>query len=479
MEYFSEKIIYFSYFHNFKMSSTIKLYKIIALLSLAILIFVQSRLVYNTVILKNKQYYLNEKIAISESYNQIIHNDKLYPGGQSIIDDYIYPNMPELKALYNNNPEEFTKKANLISDSLFQKLRQLSNMDDVIKRIIKANHLKENLHYALVIEKLDITFDGTESINLFERKPSNEYSSLISGDLLKLNAQNLVTTLKVTSAEPNTYSIVFLLHVDTQNRSWAILKSSLSAFILSFISIVLVIGIYFLTYRNWLKQKELSEIRSDFINSITHEFNTPIATILVANKSLQRESINNDNATVLTNIIERQSLRLKALVSQVVDTTKFNKKQIKKTNVELIGFIKEITQEYELNKDGNVKVSNNFDSYKSVIIKADYFLLITLLNNIIDNAIKHNLSPSKLIHIGIENKNDEIRLSITDNGVGIPKNSHIKVFEKFYQEDNGKNTGGLGLGLYYVSEIIRMHEWQLEIYSKDGQYTTFCIIIKK
>src|SRR5690606_1699536 len=144
------------------MSSTIKLYKIIALLSLAILIFVQSRLVYNTVILKNKQYYLNEKIAISDSYNQIIHNDKLYPGWQSIIDDYIYPNMPELKALYNNNPEEFTKKANLISDSLFQKLRQLSNMDDVIKRIIKANHLKETLHYALVIEKLDITFDGTE-----------------------------------------------------------------------------------------------------------------------------------------------------------------------------------------------------------------------------------------------------------------------------------------------------------------------------
>src|SRR5690606_24413167 len=157
--------------------------------------------------LKNKQYYLNEKIAISESYNQIIHNDKLYPGGQSIIDDYIYPNMPELKALYNNNPEEFTKKANLISDSLFQKLRQLSNMDDVIKRIIKANHLKENLHYALVIEKLDVTFDGTESVNLFERKPSNEYSSVISGDLIKLNAQNLVTTLKVSTAEPNTYSI--------------------------------------------------------------------------------------------------------------------------------------------------------------------------------------------------------------------------------------------------------------------------------
>ena len=105
--------------------------------------------------------------------------------------------------------------------------------------------------------------------------------------------------------------------------------------------------------------------------------------------------------------------------------------------------------------------------------------MITLLNNIIDNAIKHNFSPSKLIHIGIEKNNDEIRLSITDNGVGIPKNSHRKVFEKFYQEDIRKSTGGLGLGLYYVNEIIKMHEWQLEIHSKKGHYTTFCIIIKK
>lgn len=461
------------------MSSTIKLYKVIAFLSLAILIFVQSRLVYNTVILNNKQYYLNEKAAISESYNQIIHNDKLFPGGQSIIDGYIYPNLPELEFLYNNNPEEFNKKAQLIRDSIFRKLRQSSNMDEVMRRIVTENHLKEDLHYALIIEKLEITFNGIESIKLFEREPANESSSIISGDLTKLNAQNLVTSLKVSSAEPDTYSLVFLLHVDTKNRSWAILKNSLSTFILSFISIVLVIGIYFLTYRNWLKQKELSEISSDFINSITHEFNTPIATILVANKSLQRENINNDNKMVLTNVIERQSLRLKTFVSQVVDTAKFNKKQIKKTNLELLGFIKEITQEYELKKDENVKFSNNFDNYEAVFIKADRFLLITLLNNIIDNSIKHNLSPSKLIHIGIEKNNDEIRLSITDNGVGIPKNSRKKVFEKFYQADIRKSTGGLGLGLYYVNEIIKMHEWQLEVHSKEGHYTTFCIIIKE
>src|SRR5690606_7076312 len=226
---------------------------------------------------------------------------------------------------------------------------------------------------------------------------------IISGGLTELNPQNLITSLKVSSSEPNSYSIVFLLHVDTQNRSLAILKSSLPAFLLSFISIVLVIGIYFSTYRNWLKQKALSEIRSDFINSITHEFNTPIATILVANKSLQRD---NNNNVVLTDVIERQSLRLKALVNHVVDSAKFNKKEINKTNLELIGFIKEITQDYELKKDENVKFSNNFNKVEPVFIKADQFLLITLLNNIIDNAIKHNLSPSKLIHFEIENNNN-------------------------------------------------------------------------
>jgi len=457
------------------MSSTIKLYKVIAFLSLAILIFVQSRLLYNTVILNNKQYYLNEKMAISESYNQIIHNDKLFPGGQEIIDDYIYPNLPQLKILYSTTPKGFTEKTELISDSLLKRLKQSSNMNDVINRIIKKNHLKEDLRYALVIKSLNITFDGTQFINLFERDSSNEHSSIISGGLTELNPQNLITSLKVSSSEPNSYSIVFLLHVDTQNRSLAILKSSLPAFLLSFISIVLVIGIYFSTYRNWLKQKALSEIRSDFINSITHEFNTPIATILVANKSLQRDN----NNVVLTDVIERQSLRLKALVNHVVDTAKFNKKEIKKTNLELIGFIKEITQDYELKKDENVKFSNNFDNIEPIFIKADHFLLITLLNNIIDNAIKHNLSPSKLIHFEIENNNNEIRLNITDNGVGIPEKSRKKIFEKFYQARIIKNTGGLGLGLYYVNEIVKIHEWQLEVHSKNGHYTTFCIIIQK
>ena len=458
------------------MRSTLKIYKVIALISLTILLLVQASLLYNTVILKNKQYYFYERINIDESYKRIIHNDKLFPGGQAILDDYLYAQLPELKKLYIENPEEFNKATSTLADEIFLKLKQESNMDSVLRFIVKENHLKEKLHYALVVEKLGITFDGETTIPLFSRQESTLKLSLIDGSLSDLNLHNLASSIKVSSAEPNSYSITFLLYVDNYNRNFEVLKSSLSTFILSFISILSVIGIYLLTYKNWLKQKKLAEMRSDFINSITHEFNTPITTILVANKNLKR-TVSEKEKVVLTDIIERQSLRLTALVNQVLNTTKFNKKQIKKTTLELVDFISKITQGYKLADNKKIQFQIISSDDKGMFIKADYFSLTTLLNNLIDNAIKHNFSTTKKIKITIERLDGKIQLCITDNGLGIADNSRERVFEKFYQDNNRTEATGLGLGLYYVKEIVDMHDWELKVYSTTGQSSTICIII--
>src|SRR5690606_26002690 len=114
------------------------------------------------------------------------------------------------------------------------------------------------------------------------------------------------------------YRFGFSLNVDTPNRFMTILRQMMPAFSLALFSILSVVIIYYITFRNWLRQKKLSEMKSDFINSITHEFHTPLAAIIVANRTLSRISPS-DNVSPLTEVINRQAGRLKKLIAQTLD----------------------------------------------------------------------------------------------------------------------------------------------------------------
>src|SRR5690606_31566663 len=124
-------------------------------------------------------------------------------------------------------------------------------------------------------------------------------------------------------------------------------------FVLALFAIGCVVSIYYVTYRNWLRQKKLAEMKSDFVNSITHEFNTPLSTIIVANKNMQNENIlaNAENIKPLTKIIERQSFRLQKLFDQVMDITTMDDSTLQKEPYELNQLLNEIITDY------NVKLS--------------------------------------------------------------------------------------------------------------------------
>ncbi|WP_231891158.1 sensor histidine kinase [Arachidicoccus ginsenosidimutans] len=456
------------------------------------MVFVQFFLVYNTYKLKNDRYFLSEAGQINDRYSRSIRNDKVYPGGQSIIDSIIYRHIDELEYLYTNDKNGFNNLKAKLCDTIFTHLRLYSNMDSLFNSIITKNHLSKELQYVLVVSNISVTFKDKNYIPLYQSNIPNPYIDaksqisqglIIDGTLSNPNAQNLVTAYNITAPSNYSYSTAFSLYVDTPKRYINILRQMLPVFGLSLFSVILVVLIYFFTYRNWLKQKKLAEMQSDFVNSITHEFNTPLSTIIVANKNMQNEKVYNsfENILPLTKIIERQSNRLKILFSQVLDITKMSKATQDKKEYRLCDLLDEILLDYRLTiTDKNVLISLNKNGINPEIV-LDRFWFTTMLFNIFDNAIKYNNKPEKSIEVSASADEKNIIINIRDNGIGMPKKTLSHIFEKFYRNKSQETAevNGLGLGLFYTKQCIRVHGWQIKVESEENVGSTFIIYIPK
>jgi two-component system phosphate regulon sensor histidine kinase PhoR len=296
-----------------------------------------------------------------------------------------------------------------------------------------------------------------------------------------LNKQNEATAITVSSPLSYTYRMSFSLHVEPVNRKKTVLRQMGLIFGLSLLSIIIIVSLFFVTFRNWLRQRKLSEMKSDFINNITHEFHTPIAAIIVANKSLQNEKIveNRENIRPLTEVIQRQSDRLKILIGQVLDVVSVNKINLNKKEYSVHHLLEEILLDYRLNlADTNIKMSFNKQAVKD-IADLDQFYFTTMLLNIFDNALKYNENEIKEITVTTLNEKNTLQIIITDNGIGMQEEVMKHIFDKFYRgrDQGSQKAKGLGLGLYYVKQCVDAHKWKIEVKSKPGEGSTFIITI--
>jgi two-component system phosphate regulon sensor histidine kinase PhoR len=250
---------------------------------------------------------------------------------------------------------------------------------------------------------------------------------------------------------------------------------------MSLLSMLAIITLFIITLRNWIKQKHLSDVKTDFINNITHEFHTPLSAIMVANKNIQNEKIL-DNKTALrslSEIIERQSQRLKLLIGQVLDIAAIDKLSVHKEPQDLNILVKDILTDFSI-KFSEANLHLTYEEYPcDITIEADSFHFATLLLNILDNAVKYNLQPLKQITVGITADKEGLQITVSDNGIGMTKETIKYIFDKFYrhQKDLTQYSKGLGLGLHYVKQCIDAHQWKLKVESEAGKGSTFVIII--
>lgn len=471
---------------------SIHIYKTIAGLSFILLFSAQFFLIYNTYKLKNDQYFVAESGLINKDYYASIHNDKLYPGAQKIIDSILSPNMLQLEKLYTSDKEAFNYLRKKLVDSLIYSLRKNSTMDSLFQQLILQNNLKPDLQYLLVISKLGVYFKGKDYIPLYNLAGGLEYQDpaistpqgvVIAGNLKSPGKLNLVADLDVSAPFDYSNQLSFGLYVDNPNRLLAIINLMWPTLLLSLFSIALMIGIYFYTFRNWRKQKKLADMKADFVNSITHEFNTPISTIIIANRNVQDDEIIHDAEQIrsLTKIIGRQAQRLKTLFGRVLDITTLNETTLNKNEFYLNNLMEEILLDYRLTIiDTEVSIILNKNNVEQRVL-LDRFWFTTMLINIFENAIKYNSKPVKQIVINLTEKEKFIEISIRDNGIGIPHKVLNNIFEKFYRSKNEatKEVSGLGLGLFYTMQGIKIHGWSIGVESNEKSGSNFIIKIPK
>lgn len=473
------------------MRHSVTRYIIISIICFLILVVVQFILVFNTYQLKNERYYFDEKNAIRESYSKLIKNDKLFPGGGAILDSFVLPNLQRMAWLYKSDSQTFEIHKQKLSDSLFRELQKNESIQEFLNEFRRQNHLKDSLSYGLMIETLSLVLETTNYITIYNRHenyplitPSIQEKEgiRIGGFLEDLNEQNKVIGLSITGNQPNSYKISFRLYVEPQDRKKSILQTMVFTFFLSLTSILFIVSLFFIIVRNWIKQKKLSEMKSDFINNITHELNTPLAAIIVANKNLQNEKIieKKENIRPLTDVIQRQSDRLKTLIGEVLDIVAIGKITLHKKEFAVNDLLDEILLDYRL-KLTETRVSLTFNK-NAILDKAnlDKFHFTTMLLNILDNAIKYNDKEVKELSVSTDNHSQkELSISISDNGIGMQREAIRQIFDKFYRNSNHLLTQakGLGLGLYYARQTAHAHNWNITVKSRVGIGSTFVITI--
>ncbi|WP_109832385.1 sensor histidine kinase [Reichenbachiella versicolor] len=237
-----------------------------------------------------------------------------------------------------------------------------------------------------------------------------------------------------------------------------------------FSSIVLVLVIAFFSYALFaiFRQRQLSEIQKDFVNNMTHEFKTPIASIQLASYAIS-ESLSNENRfKQYASIIQLESERLKNQVDRVLDITSLEGKVIdlKYESCDLIQLIDEAIQRVSALLDqsnGNVKV---IESDKKININVDKFHFENVLVNILDNAIKYCVKQP-LIRVELEQRKNKVLIKVIDNGIGMDEGVNRRIFKKFYRVTNNDlySVKGFGLGLYYAKTIVEAHGGSIEVES--------------
>lgn len=244
------------------------------------------------------------------------------------------------------------------------------------------------------------------------------------------------------------------------------------------VSFGIVLGVaiaLFYFYRIIRKQKQLAQLKNDFIDNMTHELKTPIATIAAAAEALQNFGVREDETRTnkyLSNITN-QADRLNTIVNKVLDISSFDRNDVvlQKATFRLNDLLREIQ---ETHKTVHPEVDLDMELAADAEITGDRFHLKHVLFNLVDNAVKYNTSAKPMIKISTQQEDAHSGITVEDNGQGIASDHLAKIFEKFYRVPTGNihRVKGFGLGLYYVKKIIEMHKGMVSIESELGKGTS-------
>lgn len=349
------------------------------------------------------------------------------------------------RKIYAHNEHEFSAK------DLIQKVSNdyyVVNVNDDIEPAVLEHYLKTEFAKRNIITDYEYAIYNCESddmmygklISINDEKP-------IENNVEFTPYKDLVYYFSIRFPEENAYLIGNL-------KFW---------FILSF-ALVFILSIYVYSIYTLIQHKKYSELQRDFINNMTHEFKTPLSSILLASHSLaKQESVqSNSKLTNYTEIITTQGNKLNQHVDKILNIARNDEFAIKiqPQKINLSEFIPNLTNSF-LEKFPETKIHLKIDS--ALWILADEFHFSNLIQNLLDNSVKYN-QGNPTIEIQAFTERNKILLEFKDDGMGVSEKNLSYIFDKFYRVPNSKSAEikGFGLGLFYVKKIVQQHYWKIE-----------------
>ena len=342
--------------------------------------------------------------------------------------------------------------------------------------------IKEKLHESLRAHQVPIKnfeFAVTNNLNLINYEMQSPNFLTLLEDTVNNNifnfqlepptgtwAEGLAPYENIVLIIPNYKKLVF------QQSYWDLIGAIVFTLFIMFA--------FFITLRTMLNQRNLNEIKTDFINNMTHEFKTPLATIGLAVDALNNEKViaNPEKTQYFKGIIKEENKRMNKHVETILQAAALEKQDLslKKTELSAHQLLQAVTNNYDLvlkEKNGTIKL--NLQA-KNDIIWADETHFTNLINNLMDNAIKYSKDQPE-ISITTHSSPKFFVLKIDDNGIGMSRETVKRIFEKFYRAHTGNihNVKGFGLGMSYVKTIIEEHKGKIKVDSTLGKGSSFIV----
>jgi two-component system, OmpR family, phosphate regulon sensor histidine kinase PhoR len=414
---------------------------IVLLITLSVLgiIFIQMQWIRNAIFVKEEQYQQSiEKTMIDVREEAMMSFIKRVP-----------------------HSEMFSKEqlnAILQTPAYTTQIFSSEEISQIINNALRRNNLKQPFEFCVT--------DIFNTPILYSKTFKSEYFNKSYNIRLTHERSSFIETLHLYIKEPKSYLM--------SKMGWMIAAS--------IIFTCIIISAFALTIRTMFNQKKLSEIKSDFINNMTHELKTPLATISLAVDALTNEKVIHDDTKIryYSGMIKEENKRMNKQVEKILQSARLERQEIKlnlqKLNAhDLIHKVADnlILQIQE--KNGSLILNLNADK---VMINADEVHFSNIIFNLLDNAIKYSKDNPK-IEIETLVTGTMLAVKIKDNGIGMSKETQSRIFEKFYRAHTGNlhNVKGFGLGLSYVKALVEAHNGKVKVESTIGKGSTFTVLM--
>lgn len=435
------------------------------------------------IVLMTVQCYLVKtayEYKVAQFHTQIKNEIAQISNNYSDIDSAL---VAKKEALYKSLSEKYIKGKNTKLDIKIGVLRNeyQNAVTHDLQRKFERDLPNFKIDFAIVLNKFILYQSAKKADTIFSEKPFIQ--NKLYGNLASLNhaflVRNYVGTTNVTF-ENQEYQLLTedSMYVSVIDWEMIILRRMTFILILSLLSILTLITLFVIALKALIKQKKVSDVKTDFINNITHELKTPLATLGISTKILAQKSIrdNEENFNAIVSTISRQNNRLQNLIDQVMATSLAeNEIELQKEKIDAEDFLLSIVNDFKITFP-KINLKTDFQTEKTILV-LDRFHLTTAFLNVLENAAKYG---SNTITVKTKMVENQFSISFEDDGIGIAKNKQAFLFDKFYRVEQGNlhNTKGLGLGLYYVDQIVKAHQGSVNVISELGKGTQFTILLK-